>query len=569
MADTSKVQESSDVFEFYRLRLHRLLDMHGVGVGSPVCLLSFVQRLSADRNLEMDFWALTRSFRHIETEQLSDDQVTATVVECVGGPRVNWDDEEIRPVIEEFEGMLTQMEGAARTGVSSAGLNGSSLLPERRSTFAEPERAGLSDAPLGALIPASPSDSGMTAAISHQLDEALSRLELNSLELKVQLDNLDSRMSRIEPHLEDITSMVASSVGSAGEAGRSSGVRKIPTAVPPRTEFLKPILKPISLKPVRLKVVSVWIGFEAFAKELWAAGKRFANWCSRVVSFYLSRLNLYLGRVNPRPLAVVSGVLVGVLAGGAAIYGVYRHMAGAKAMSPGVVKIADPPVIVPPTLTTPSTVSGGGVVTGPALVVKPGGPGPLATAGLNGKPDIRKADSKADASKVKAVAKHAPATARAVNPREAEVIAPPSFKWLADPAPVGHKEVAPTKSVPDGAARSTPTPVPRAAADTAGPLEPVSVSSDVMATHLLSSNTPTAPRMARLAHQDGPVVLEAVIAKDGTVDRVRVVKGSMLLRHAAEGAALSQRYKPYLVNGKPANVATTITVNFSHASEAK
>lgn len=42
-----------------------------------------------------------------------------------------------------------------------------------------------------------------------RVKEALCRLELNTLELKLHLDSIDSRMERIEPHLDDLTLRLA------------------------------------------------------------------------------------------------------------------------------------------------------------------------------------------------------------------------------------------------------------------------------------------------------------------------------------------------------------------------
>jgi outer membrane biosynthesis protein TonB len=46
------------------------------------------------------------------------------------------------------------------------------------------------------------------------------------------------------------------------------------------------------------------------------------------------------------------------------------------------------------------------------------------------------------------------------------------------------------------------------------------------------------------------------------VDRVHVIEGDRLLRDAASEAVRRWRYKPYLLNGKPVEVATTVTVDF-------
>ena len=76
---------------------------------------------------------------------------------------------------------------------------------------------------------------------------------------------------------------------------------------------------------------------------------------------------------------------------------------------------------------------------------------------------------------------------------------------------------------------------------------------------------PEYPPAERAAHIQGQVVLHAVIGKDGTVKQVQVVSGPPLLASAAENAVKQWRYKPYVLNGEPVEVDTTINVNFTMA----
>ena len=83
-----------------------------------------------------------------------------------------------------------------------------------------------------------------------------------------------------------------------------------------------------------------------------------------------------------------------------------------------------------------------------------------------------------------------------------------------------------------------------------------------MAANLLSAPEPEYPRLASLTRVEGQVTLQAVIAKDGRVSIVHVLSGHHLLRGAAVNAVRKWRYRPYIVNGRPVDVATIITVNF-------
>lgn len=58
----------------------------------------------------------------------------------------------------------------------------------------------------------------------------------------------------------------------------------------------------------------------------------------------------------------------------------------------------------------------------------------------------------------------------------------------------------------------------------------------------------------------GTVLLHAVIAKDGTVKELKYVSGPQWLAKSAIDAVRQWRYRPTLLNGKPVEVDTTISV---------
>ena len=60
----------------------------------------------------------------------------------------------------------------------------------------------------------------------------------------------------------------------------------------------------------------------------------------------------------------------------------------------------------------------------------------------------------------------------------------------------------------------------------------------------------------------GQVVMQAIISKEGTIEDVHVIKGHRLLRGAATDAVRTWRYRPFLIDGHPVEVATTVSVDF-------
>jgi TonB family protein len=83
-----------------------------------------------------------------------------------------------------------------------------------------------------------------------------------------------------------------------------------------------------------------------------------------------------------------------------------------------------------------------------------------------------------------------------------------------------------------------------------------------MAANVLSSPQPSYPKLASLTRMQGEVVMQAIISKEGSIEDVRVIKGHRLLRSAATNAVRSWRYRPFLINGQPVEVATIVTVDF-------
>ena len=60
----------------------------------------------------------------------------------------------------------------------------------------------------------------------------------------------------------------------------------------------------------------------------------------------------------------------------------------------------------------------------------------------------------------------------------------------------------------------------------------------------------------------GEVKIEAVVGRDGSIVEARLVSGPPLLRDAALNAVQHWRYRPYLVDGKATEIATTAILDF-------
>jgi TonB family protein len=75
---------------------------------------------------------------------------------------------------------------------------------------------------------------------------------------------------------------------------------------------------------------------------------------------------------------------------------------------------------------------------------------------------------------------------------------------------------------------------------------------------------PIYPLQAKISRMSGSVFLRAVIGKDGSVQHlVPIASADPMFTDAAIEAVSKWMYRPYLLNGAPVEVDTTITVNFA------
>jgi periplasmic protein TonB len=105
--------------------------------------------------------------------------------------------------------------------------------------------------------------------------------------------------------------------------------------------------------------------------------------------------------------------------------------------------------------------------------------------------------------------------------------------------------------------------VPKLVAPT---VQRVRISQGVTKGLLIHRVEPTYPQLAKAARVQGEVVLSAVISTNGEIQNLQLVSGHPMLVPSAIAAVKQWRYKPYLLNGAPVEVETTITVIFSLSS---
>jgi protein TonB len=90
----------------------------------------------------------------------------------------------------------------------------------------------------------------------------------------------------------------------------------------------------------------------------------------------------------------------------------------------------------------------------------------------------------------------------------------------------------------------------------------VRVGGNVKPPQLVQNVQPQYPTVARMAHVQGNVVIDAVIDKTGNVVSAHAISGPGLLVPAALDAVHQWKYKPTYLNGEPVDLAMEVTVNF-------
>jgi hypothetical protein len=118
--------------------------------------------------------------------------------------------------------------------------------------------------------------------------------------------------------------------------------------------------------------------------------------------------------------------------------------------------------------------------------------------------------------------------------------------------PVGARSSSPLV-LPPGNATAAEWFTPRGAL----PSQPEHISSGVMAGLLIHKVNPIFPTDVDAS---GTIVLDATISKRGTIEKLSVISGPLILRQAVIQAVEQWRYKPYLFSSQPLEVETTISV---------
>ena len=210
MALSARVPDGSDLTSLCRHKLEGIFDMHGVRTGSRADVPGFLEKLYGDRYFAMDFWALVESLEGVR-DRISEEQIRRTVAECVCGwvPR---GDPALTGIEEAFDARAASRAPSTPPAADAPfepGLRIVEHLEGPPASMADHADSYLAANPAYSVErTSSVVELGAASGSLGKIDQILSRLELNDHELKLLLESIESRISRLEPHVEQLTSQV-------------------------------------------------------------------------------------------------------------------------------------------------------------------------------------------------------------------------------------------------------------------------------------------------------------------------------------------------------------------------
>jgi periplasmic protein TonB len=129
------------------------------------------------------------------------------------------------------------------------------------------------------------------------------------------------------------------------------------------------------------------------------------------------------------------------------------------------------------------------------------------------------------------------------------------------PRPVSTSTPPIPSSLKSQMASMTPDASGNKAPETALPsIEPVNVPEATQRGLLMDQPAPAYPASAK--GQQGTVVLQVLVGRDGTVQDAKFLQGSLAFARTAIDGVKQWKFKPYMMNGRPVSVQTSLTLSF-------
>jgi outer membrane biosynthesis protein TonB len=500
--------QKPDRFDLYVRKFRATCGLHGIQMGSRSDLPGFLERVVDDRAFGMDFWKLIGKLSDREGGELSDDQVLAVIVEGVTGDDRSEEDGEVKQTVDSLRALLAgvDVQGPGQGQVELAPFPRSEADPVPRDADPLPrdKEAGIHAVELP-LRPVYSRVSFMPEAFDGRADptaasSAVRPQQLDEERLRLEVARL------VREYFDNLDKSKLENSGGAASIASAMIRRSLEEQDPKSNSRL--VLEP-DVSPGEFSFVP-----------------KHDDPSIRVPLADYSPSGGY-GKV-----VLVAILLVVLFEGGFEAYG---HRAALRAEFASLVdKVQSKAQVASANQSaTPIRPSGRDLLRDLAEQSRPATE-PLALQSPSTPPPPAAETSTT------------PAQVASVGPR----VVGGDYDSSNNPkTTIDHEVVRSEQAFPDGISN----------ADLA---RAIRVAPAAMESNLVVSRVPAYPEVAKENRIQGPVVMQAIISKNGFVKRVHVTEGDSRLRSAATEAAYKRLYRPYILNGKPVEVATTITVDF-------
>ena len=500
--------------------------------GSPFDFRIFAKSLKKDPVLREDLAVLTRSIMERENN-ISLRTVLNILAIASGGPDLDTSDSDMSQPVNLLSDFLLNVTGGSQTIVQDSDVPDFKPIEELSpqvvllaSSSSDLETPDDDQSTLEAVTPRPDDDQIGQLPQPPQLDqlppspsanpyaESLTRLELNSLQVKHYLDSIDQRISRIEPRLDGLPAYpapLAMHQSNLAAGGKYSAVMASEMhADPPQDESRPPELPPAP-----------------------------ANKSAEVLSDLGKDLDQDPSGVQ-LAIPVIAGIGAVAVVLISLLYWTFQREVPSRTIHSATPPLADNAATPPPNRA-------------PATSEYPSSPSENATPSQSQSHAVATKNPSATVDRSSGTS--TPIHHRASSPASGTVNGQPRTQPATTPVVASTATDLPTSAAPlEGldTSSSSISSTPR-----------IHVSSGMMTANVLSAPQPAYPKLALLTHMQGEVVMQAIISTDGTIENVRVLKGHRLLRGAATSAVRTWRYRPVVVDGRPVEVATIVTVTFT------
>jgi len=497
----SKVGESDPYIKKFR----SLFEMHHVGFGTPEDFSGFMQKLAQNRHFAMDFWALTGSLSKREGGELSVEQMLDVIGEAVIGGEIPVHDDGIRTLAEELSALLSGVDLYSPSRISDEEEAVAPPPPVSSLSHAVAQAKAANDDAKPASEEGPKKPVGAATSSAEAAENVTSQSASSIADVQSQLDEalmrLELKELELKEHLEHLDKKMS---------------RLEPRVEELTSKVYSEPVRPAARKPAENSRLVLE------PKEETLADTHNDAFGSTPLAGYSHRSG---GNV-----AVIIVILAAVILGAVVVQQTYGSSVWLKAGT--VLRERFDALREKMSGTKPGRDATTTTTSNPGTVSEQIPADPQTSAVSPSSPPPQVSDQPpAQASPSAVVSSHD-----------------------ADAKPRLSRKLAHTAEN-DSTDRGTQNVAEEANA--------VRVAPAVMEANLLASRVPAYPETAKEDRIEGPVVVQAIISKDGFVDRVHVIEGNPRLRSAATEAISKWRYKPYLLNGHPVEVATTITVDFS------